>query len=669
MTVIQAVAGIGQPADPNFKNVALLLKDNGTNGAQNNTFLDSSSNNFTITRNGDTTQGAFTPYMPNGYWSNYFDGSGDYLTNSSSLVISASQDFTFEAWVNAATFTNSAQGRCVFCIGSETTSRVQFTLDTGGYARIEVFGGTVNVIANDIAMALNTWNHVAWVRQSNTIRIYVNGVASASTASSSLQLGNANGIIIGFRAGAAGFNSDFNGYISNLRLIRGTAVYTTNFTPPTAPLTAITNTSLLTCQSNRFVDNSSNAFALTATGTPRVTAFQPFPRTAIYSPTAYGGSAYFDGTGDYLTVASNSAFDISTGDFTAECWFYSNIAQSSFQRILTLNHGSTASNETIAFEVSASGVYMVAFSGVTNYPAATATSITSGVWYHLALVRNGNTFTAYVNGTATATATAAVTLNYSAGNTFFSTGGWPQSGSYTRFINGYVSNIRIVKGTALYTANFTPPASPVTNITNTSLLCNFTNAGIFDATTINDLQTAGNAQVSTTQAKWGATSLYFDGTGDWLFVANRPEQQLRTGNFTIETWVYLGATGVAQGFVGKGTATTGWLLSVNSSNQLVFTYASSTITSTGTLAGSTWYHVAVVREGTGTNQTKLYIGGSNDGTGTVNTDFNQTNAMYVAADRTGGSNLNGYLQDLRITPGIARYTANFTPPVAPFPPR
>jgi hypothetical protein len=140
-----------------------------------------------------------------------------------------------------------------------------------------------------------------------------------------------------------------------------------------------------------------------------------------------------------------------------------------------------------------------------------------------------------------------------------------------------------------------------------------------------------------------------------------------TGKFTIEFWLYLSATGAARGLVGKGTSTTGWLVSIDSSNKVVFTYGSSTITSSGALSGSTWYYVTVVREGTSTNQTKIYIDGTNDGTGTVSTDFTQTNAMYVGANRTAGDALNGYIDDLRITKGVARYTANFTPPTAALP--
>jgi hypothetical protein len=82
IAMLSAAASVdgGAAADPNFNQTTLLLHGDGTNGAQNNTFLDSSTNTFTITRNGNTTQGTFSPFsLPNGEWSNYFDGSGDYL--------------------------------------------------------------------------------------------------------------------------------------------------------------------------------------------------------------------------------------------------------------------------------------------------------------------------------------------------------------------------------------------------------------------------------------------------------------------------------------------------------------------------------------------------------------------------------------------------------------
>ncbi len=97
-------SAIAAAVDAYFNRVTLLLPGNGTNGAQNNTFLDSSTNNFTITRNGNTTQGTFSPFSQTG-WSNYF--SGGYFTVPASSAFSFPGDFTVECWINAPSLSTS----------------------------------------------------------------------------------------------------------------------------------------------------------------------------------------------------------------------------------------------------------------------------------------------------------------------------------------------------------------------------------------------------------------------------------------------------------------------------------------------------------------------------------------------------------------------------------
>jgi hypothetical protein len=296
---------------------------------------------------------------------------------------------------------------------------------------------------------------------------------------------------------------------------------------------------------------------------------------------------------------------------------------------------------------------------------ATSGPVVTGMWSHLAWVKNSGTVYYYVNGVQV--------HNIATGpgdNSYDTTLGVSQNvGVVSEFFDGYISDARFVKGTAVYTAAFTPPTSPLTAITNTQLLCNFKNAAIFDSAAKNDLETVGNAQIDTATKKFGTGSLEFDGTGDWLLLPDNPDLQLGTGNLTVEFWVYLatGDAGSNRGLVSKGTASTGWSVSLNTTQKVVFSYASSTITSSGAITLDAWNHIAVVREGTGSNQTKIYIGGTNDGTGTVSTDFNQTNVMYVGANRAAGDPMKGFIDDVRITKGVARYTANFTPPTLPFP--
>ena len=643
-------------SDTNFKQVSLLLHGDGTNGAQNNTFLDSSTNNFTVTRNGNTTQGTNTPFsQAAGYWSNY-NPTASYLTVATNAAFTYGlSDFTMECWVYL-----TATGAIQYVIdqrNSGTANAVIPAIYVSASNVLTYFVSNAAQITGTTALTVGTWYHVAVSRSTLSTKMFLNGVQEGSTYTDANSYA-ASRVVIGSNAATAG--NYLVGYVSNVRLVNGTGVYTTTFTPSTTPLTAITNTSLLTCQSNYFVDNSSNNFAITAIGTPSVQPFSPFAPTAAYSTSVNGGSSYHNGpsTGSYLTVAGGAS--LGTGNFTIEGWMYSQAYNAGLFNTTTLTAPSGGSGQLYLAYYSATQIYIN--SGATGLAGAKTVSmpLPLNTWQHIAIVKNGSTLTIYVNGVSALS--GADTFNYTDPNILVGT--WYDANGT---LLGYITDFRVVKGTAVYTANFTPPTAPLTAITNTSLLLSGTNAGIYDNAIKNDLVTVGDAQVSTAVTKFGTGSMKFDGTGDWLTLPDTPNLQLGTGNFTIEGWVYLNAVGAARGFVSKGTSTTGWSLGTNSSNQVVFSYASSSITSTGTLSVSTWYFVTVVREGTGTNQTKIYINGTNDGTGTVATNFNQTSIMYVGADRVGGSALNGYIDDLRITKGIARYTATFTPPTSAFP--
>ena len=245
----------------------LLLHGDGANGANNNTFLDSSTNNFTITRNGNTTQGTFSPFsQPNGYWSNYI-GDANYLSvaNNSAFQFGTG-NFTVEGWFYLPAMSGSYDP--LFTVGSYTDGillRYAVTSSDNLY-----IGGSYWNAPFLNSPPLGQWCHIALVKNgtgSNNVQLYLNGV-SVLTVTSSYNLTPTGGVYIGAQSHA--LSDNFNGYISNFRIVKGTAVYTSNFTVPTSPLTAITNTSLLTCQSNRFIDNSTNAFAITKIGRAHV---------------------------------------------------------------------------------------------------------------------------------------------------------------------------------------------------------------------------------------------------------------------------------------------------------------------------------------------------------------------------------------------------------------
>ena len=642
--------------DQFWPNTTLLLQGNGTNGAQNNTFLDSSTNNFTITRNGNTTQGSFTPYEANGYWSNYFDGSSSFLSYTDSSTLNfGTGSYTFEFWI----FGPSNNDK--FILGNSNTSTIQIT--TGGSASTEgclryVAGGSVVATSGSVLITNNQWNHCAIVRNgSSNVTLYVNGVSVGTGTDSTNYTSTDSTVTIAKHNSVSG--NYLTGYLSNLRIVKGTAVYTANFTPPAAPLTAISGTSLLTCQGNRFLDVSSNAFALTVSGTPSVQAFQPFPGATTWSGSVLGGSGYFDGTGDFLTTPTSSQFTAS-GNFTVSCWFMLQSFANSYY-VVGGNWDAGTSDEWL-IQIQNNGAIRFLTSASTSFSSSGVVKLNE--WTFFSATRSGSTVTVQVNGTTVSTytksdtlgsATKSINIGQQPGNN------WPW--------NGYISDFRLVSGSAVTTL----PTSPLTAISGTGLLLNFTNAGIFDSAMMNNLETVGNAQVSTSVVKYGTGSMAFDGSGDWLAGPPTPQTDLGSGDFTIEAWLYRTASGAASdsGMVSRGAPSTlnGFVFAYTSANVLTFNfnYSGAIVTGVTVIPANTWTHVAVSRNG---NTFRLFVNGVVDATAT-STNSQTTNAsdvFYVGrAGYDSGRIVTGYLDDVRLTKGAARYIGNFTPPVARMP--
>jgi hypothetical protein len=664
---------IAAAVDEYFKYVTLLLPGNGTNGAQNNTFLDSSTNNFTITRNGNTTQGTFSPY--GNLWSNYFDGSGDWLSVPDNNALDLSGDFTIEFWLNVDSGNLDRSG----VVGKRSQS--SWNTDLDWVIRVETSAGKIgfgyDAAGNYYDMGsyvVGEWAYYAITRSGTSIRTFKNGVQIATATDSRTYTTTES-----LRIGINGPGLEYKGYISNLRIVKGTAVYTSAFTPSTTPLTAITNTSLLTCQSNRFVDNSTNNFTVSiGGGTPSVQRFSPFNPTAPYAAGTDGGSGYFDGSGDYIRVASNTdaALSLGTSDFTYEAWVYPTafVSGSSVIGVQTQTNG-TAGNGFALYltNTGAPGVLAAASSGgyAVNF---TGTAIPLNAWTHLAVTRSGNTFTLWRNGVSDGTATVSVTITQDSTSGYggWNTGASPQTGQGH---NGYIVD-RLTKSGALYSTTFTPPSSPFTTTVSAgtvSLLCLMTNAGILDNAEMNNLETVGNAQISTAQSKFGGASMAFDGTGDWLVMPPSPNFALGTGDFTIEGWAYITSFGSvnARGVFQQGTSSfpasvsNTVALGVNPSGTWVIFAKNTNTNSTATLSTGTWAHFALVRSGT---TTTLYANGTS--VITVTSDSTNYTGTYFGIGSifgTSDTNWHGYIDDLRITKGYARYTTSFTAPTAPFP--
>jgi hypothetical protein len=171
----------------------------------------------------------------------------------------------------------------------------------------------------------------------------------------------------------------------------------------------------------------------------------------------------------------------------------------------------------------------------------------------------------------------------------------------------------------------------------------------------------GNAQIDTTQSKFGGASGLFDGTGDYIDTPDSDDFYLGTENFTIDFWVRLNVINTAQTIVTQGNS---FRIFIETNNNLRFSIYDGTSTrqvnSTLTMSTATWYHIALVRNG---NTLKIYANGVEVGTTdlTLVTIPNSTYTLVIG-NNFGSGYFNGWVDEFRFSKGIARWTANFTPP-------
>lgn len=631
------VRSLAGSRDPNFKNVTLLLHGDGTNGGQNNTFLDSGPNNLTVTMSGGVSQGSFSPYGDR--WSNYFDGTGDYLTVGGGLPSGQGTAFTLECWIWVNNLTNYAA-----ITRGTTTSTFDFGVSTAG-ALVLDNTGVINICASANGVILvNAWHHVAITRSTGNIyKLWVNGtnVATSSAYTTSMTANTT----IGYSSFSA--SHYFRGYISNFRVVTS-EVYTAAFTPPTAPLTAITNTSLLTCQSNRFIDTSANNFTITRNGDVSVQRFSPFSPDAEYRTDRISGSGFFSSTFANYLVVNSATVNPGANPFTVESWvYYLGGAWKSWYAI--------APGITYYIHNGSLSVWSPAGSNVLNV------AVPTNAWTHIAVTRDlSNNLRAFVNGVLGGTVAISGAYNhnipvigerYGNGEPFF----------------GYISGFRLLIGSAIYTSNFTVPTTPPAIINDTRWIVNFANSRIIDNTMRNNLQTAGNAQISTSVKKYGTGALYFDGNGDYLASPQNLGFVFGTGDFTIEFWLRAVAFSNVNVWVDTrigGSSAAGVAIYTNSSGQVAIYSGIANIILSSAISTGQWYHIAASRS---SGTIRLFIDGTSAGSASFTNNLTDTNLFVGKTNEAAMNYVNGYIDDLRITNGVARYTSNFTPPTAPFP--
>ena len=649
--------------DPQF-NVTTMLLNSET--PVTSFITDASVIDTAVTIVGNTKPTLTTPYLGDGYYSNYLNSTstsaGSSLSGTLSTTIGNS-NFTIEGWVYHTTLYNYmtwfaiTRGTTGFNVGSDSTGAV-----------VIYYNSARQIASTSIPITAGTWYHFAFVRNGTTITAYINGTNVGSTTTTT----NSNFTASGFFIGSLDNTQEFvPGYINNLRLVVGTAVYTTNFTPPTAPLTAITNTVLLTCQSSSFVDKGPNNLAITKTGTPAISSANPF---AFVSSLSNLGTTYFSGTSDYLIATSGSQFAFGTSNYTVEMWVYPTVAGKAM--CLFDTRTTSASTSGVALAINATNQPYVYVNATTLFTSSTA--LTLNAWTHVAMVKNSGTIALYMNGVQVGSASSATSCT----DTFctIATTIDFRDATTTYKFTGYLSDVRVVNGTAVYTTNFTSPTTILTAVANTGLLTlqyngGANNGGVIDNSPFNNTISRTGSQGTFSPYSQMGWSILFNGSTDYLALPTSSAFALSTGNFTAECWFYTTAFATFQSFIDFWPNTSGtyivgqWQLGTDNANHLTWTVATSTIsagnqtlTASTTFTINTWNHAAIVRNGTAVT---LYLNGVSVASTTFSGTVGYSSAGGSLGRQTTGSlYLTGYLSNARLT-NTAVYTTAFTPSTSP----
>jgi hypothetical protein len=401
----------------------------------------------------------------------HFDGAGDYLSipDNSDFTL-GSNDFTIEAWVYFIEHTDYASIIHKYG-GTSSNSTWFFSLDGAAQpnpdrVRFWIYYGSNSYLnLNGESITYNTWNHVAAVRHNNKVTLYQNGVATASSALSETAIDSTANVTIG---GDYVGNYPMNGYVSNARICKGHAVYTGNFTVPTRELEVHTGakgvvfpaadnrTVLLACQSSTDATaEATGRHTITANGNAHAQSANPglLRKTNITSTiTETTGSVFFDGTDDRIDIAHSTDFRIADSN-TFECWIYYNSLPGNNLFLGVESSYWVGYNHTGVGGASDKFVFTI-YNGSSWQAVSSSTTPVVGTWYHLAAVKDGASLKMFINGilenTTIMSGTAAAVTD------FFNIGKWNQA-SAGQGVNGYLSNVRVCKGHAVYTSNFIPP--------------------------------------------------------------------------------------------------------------------------------------------------------------------------------------------------------------------
>ena len=640
-----------------------------TSLGDNNNITDSSSSNHTITVNDGAHAGTFSPYRHGGY-STYFGTGGSEIlvvTGTKSALGASNQDFSISAWL----YPNANTDKFIYSVNDQTLNQAgwhDIYLNGSGKLTFRIQDtSSLGSLTSTSTIPVGAWTHFLINRSSNITKLYINGVeeASSNTMNNSLYVGASNAPAIGARwfynADTPTPSLDFEGYITDLHV--QTAAVSTPTAVPTERAVVTSNTWLLTCHLPYFKDSSTNSYSITASGGVSVSPKSVFDNLE-YSVTDYGGSVYFDGTGDSLEIPQSTNIGaFGTNDFTVQLWYYTDHNGSTDYLFDFRQYGG---NGNYLMCHKNSGNKIVVYGGGSNRITGTQ-DISIGQWFFITIHRDNGSLKLFVNGQQDGS-TYSDSINYvAAGSGNFMIG--KNNGGANYNMEGYLSDIRVTHGSAL--DGTIVPTAPLSS-SGANLHIKGTDASIIDKSQrynidLTNTSIAGSSTAKTDGAWAGERSIYIDSRASSSDIITFPAGVLDASKpFTIEMWLRT-TYGSTCGFWGIYQDTQNEMRLKMKSNDWVELYhrgsgASSSEVNGGSntykLNTSDFYHIAVTRDANGVFY--LHQNGIKVFNFTENGIFDSSALEFKLGTDTSGTNqyMDGYIQDFRISQGLARYTAD-----------
>ena len=575
--------------------------------------------------------------------------SSQYAESVFSSVSIGTGDFTVEGWFQNTT--NSSDMNLVNLYDSSTRkwfvqARVNNSADDL-HIRYYGSGGQYNSDAlgwsGDTA-SLKVWYHFAHSRSSGVSRTFLNGV-KIGQHNNTEDIGNVDRLRVGYMAGDG--TKYVDGFAQDVRFYNGVGKYTSNFSVPSA--------------------------------SPTITSNSPSGVAVARKPSVLeNGSVTIDGESDYLKIPYSSDFDLGSS-WTIEFWLYP-YTDGNGKLIGTRGDGSPRGWEIVYWNGGQVGVEQYGDQS-TSGQVRGSIIVEPLTWHHIAVTHNGTNTKTYIDGVLDLNTTTSNGSNWGAGSHELRIGrpeAHAEAGRYA------ISNLRIVKGSVVYSANFKPPTEPLTNITNTKLLCCNSKTSPLNATVSQTRTgptiTANGGITHSTDDPYSSSEGSTSNSGTGYLEIPSDSFIVGYGDFTIEGWLkstQAGGTnqeGVWSIISGSSAFQTGngnlfrlvqgrdgdggqdGALEVTINGIAVGT------TDQDVLAENTWTHVAVSRK---SGRVRIFVGGVEKASGIADGSF--TGNRFVTGYYNNNYTFQGNMADVRFVNGRAIYTGNFTPPTSPLP--